>query len=544
MRLHKETGPSSRMTPSATVDAMALFSATQSKIQPELPVEPPTREEGPAEDAGSSQLGDTFLASVSVLLLLTVAQKLIGFLRSIIVCRWLPAEELGQWAMMNSVILTVAPLVLLSIPACFGRFFEWYQQRAQLRGFLVQTAAICSAMLLVGVGSLILFREIVAEYTLSDRNQSQLIVYCGLAIIPFALFSFTTELAIALRCGRIASVATFIGAVTLAITSVGLLLYWQTTAVAIILAFGIAYSVPLLWILARLWVALAAMPVDKKPLPWASTWSMMLPVVLLYLVTDFITNLFYLADRYMLVNLIQGPADDVMTQIGNYESGHVLPILFSAVTLLIAKTLMPYLAKAWEVGDRDLVSQHVNLSIKLIACVSILGGLLFLPISGWLFDVLFQGKYQSGAEILPLVVYFYIGTGTTALIMNYFWCVRKASWSLVAMTIGVVGNIAVNYWLVPTMGIRGAAIGTAAAITAQLSILLLLAWYFGLRRDPGVVVMGLAGLLLLLDSSWAGLWVLGLTVLLFTPGVLNRQDWSKLREVGQRIWHHPRWSSR
>lgn len=500
---------------------------------------------GPVEtsDPIEPSMGDTFLSSVILLLGMTVAQKMIGFVRTIVVCRLLPPEEMGLWSMVQTTIATVLPIVLLSIPACFGRYFEFYRGRQQLQSFLKQAATLCTGLLVSGVVLLLVFRRPVAALTMGAPDLAQMIVYSATALVPFAVFCFLTEMLTALRYSRLTTIGHFINGCCLAILSITLLFTYERTAVAMLMAFAIAHLLALLWIASRLRPVLKTVPTDRQRLTFMATWTGLAPVILLFWFNDFMTNMFNMSDRYMLVNLIPGENSEVLRQIGNYESGHVIPVLFAAVTSLVAKTLMPYLANAWEKGQQNLVSQQTNLSLKLINAVTILAGLAFLPMSGFVFDTIFQGKYDGGSQVLPFVVFFYVGSGFTALIMNYFWCAHRAPWAVLALVLGVAINMAVNFALVPSLGIVGAAVGTVFGISCQVTALWTMAIWFGLRPDRGTVLIAIASSLLLLDPAYCWIWMGVLVGVVLLPGTLSVEDRQVLtgayRSVQQRL---PLWT--
>ena len=152
-----------------------------------------TDENTGTESESLGALGDTFLSSVVLLLGMTVAQKAIGFLRTIIVCRLLPPEEMGMWAMLQTTIATILPILLLSIPACFGRYFEFYRGRQQLRAFLRQATLLCSGLLVAGIGLLVLLRQPIAGLTLGSTELGMMIVASAIALVPFAIFCFLCQ---------------------------------------------------------------------------------------------------------------------------------------------------------------------------------------------------------------------------------------------------------------------------------------------------------------------------------------------------------------
>ena len=78
--------------------------------------------------------------------MLTVVQRLVGFVRAVLFCRWLDAEQLGLWDMAFSFLLLAAPLSVLAIPGSFGRYLEHYRRRGQLRRFLRWTMLACGGL--------------------------------------------------------------------------------------------------------------------------------------------------------------------------------------------------------------------------------------------------------------------------------------------------------------------------------------------------------------------------------------------------------------
>ena len=81
-----------------------------------------------------------------ILLALTIVQRLVGFGRSVLLCRWLDPEQLGQWDLAFGFLLLAAPTAVLGLPGSFRRYVEHYRQRGQLRSFLRQTTLFTAAL--------------------------------------------------------------------------------------------------------------------------------------------------------------------------------------------------------------------------------------------------------------------------------------------------------------------------------------------------------------------------------------------------------------
>ena len=81
----------------------------------------------PTESPGGLQ-PETLVDSVLILLVLTVVQRMVGFVREILFCRWLDAEQLGKWDLGFGFLMLAAPLAVLSLPGTFPRYVERYRQ--------------------------------------------------------------------------------------------------------------------------------------------------------------------------------------------------------------------------------------------------------------------------------------------------------------------------------------------------------------------------------------------------------------------------------
>ncbi|MDP7305839.1 MAG: oligosaccharide flippase family protein, partial [Pirellulaceae bacterium] len=87
--------------------------------------------------------GDSVVAGVTMLILLTVLQRSVGLVRNVWFCRVLEDDELGRWSLAYNFLLLMAPLIVLGLPGSFGRYVERYRQRGQLRPFLWRTGVVC-----------------------------------------------------------------------------------------------------------------------------------------------------------------------------------------------------------------------------------------------------------------------------------------------------------------------------------------------------------------------------------------------------------------
>ncbi|MEX1224922.1 MAG: hypothetical protein WEA31_10285, partial [Pirellulales bacterium] len=96
---------------------------------------------------------DSLAASVILLMVLSCIQPLVTFLRGIVFCRWLEADQLGVWDMALSFLTLAAPVVVFGIPGSFGRYVQHYLKRGQLSSFLQRTSAVCLMLSIAAVAA-------------------------------------------------------------------------------------------------------------------------------------------------------------------------------------------------------------------------------------------------------------------------------------------------------------------------------------------------------------------------------------------------------
>ena len=118
---------------------------------------------------------DSLAVGISVMLVLTVGQRLIGLFRQILVCRFLSPEDLGRWNLSFSMLFLLAPLFVLGLPGTFGRYAEYYRHRGQVQRFFRKTLAATVLLTLGGCLLLMLTAERSAWLIYSDAGQTSLI---------------------------------------------------------------------------------------------------------------------------------------------------------------------------------------------------------------------------------------------------------------------------------------------------------------------------------------------------------------------------------
>ena len=460
----------------------------------------------PAEREPYSLQPDAFAQCVVVLLVMTVAQRGIGFVRSLLFCRWLDVAEVGQWDLTFAFLELATPIAVLSLPACFNRYVEHYRQRGQLRTFLSRTGTAIAVLALISGSVMLSVRTGFSELLYGSSEHSNLVA--GVAIsLPFLIaYAALTEFFSGFRRYRVVSVLQFSQSATFALLSLLLIYFVRPTAGSIVAAYGLACALccalPLWWVL-RVWRQL---PEEHDRPANAAFWPKLAPFIASVWLSNWMGNLFLIVDRYMIVHYSGLDAVAAQEAVGQYHSARILPLLLISVIGLIAGMALPYITCDWEAGRRSLVSQRINLFAKSV-CFSLTGvSILLLLIAPMLFGGVLAHKFTGGLEVLPWMLMFSVWFGMLSAAKLYLWCDERVYLVAVALFTGLVANVGANLLLLPLLGLTGAALATCIANVVSLAAVFALARYRGFELQATTVVISLMPLALGL-GPWVALAV-------------------------------------
>jgi O-antigen/teichoic acid export membrane protein len=497
-----------------------LQAIAPTSVQSLAPVGQPARK--PATRA-SFFAGDTLAQSVVALLVLAVAQRFIGFGRSVLVCRWLTPAELGQWDLANRFFVLAAPLVVLGLPGSFGRYLEHYRQRGALRSVLVRTATVCAVLSLVAVTGLLLAPQFVADQVFGSADRASTVTLLAVGLISVIAYNFLTETLTALRLVRASSLVQFCNTLAFAALSVVFLSLWRLDATAIVLAYSASCLLLVLFAVVCLLLRAPLLPRDSAYVSSREMWRKLLPFAAWVWVINALFNLFEVVDRYMVLHFGNLPGAQAL--VGQYHSAQVIPVLIVSVAGMLAGMILPHLTRDWETGRRERVSDTLNLTLKLLSIAVFAGSVVVLVAAPLLFDFVWQGKYAAGLALLPLALASCGWLGLSTVAQMYLWCAERAVLASVSLAIGLALNIALNLALIPAYGLAGAVAATTTSNFAMLGVMFALNRWLGMRVQPQTVAIALLPLALLWGKLIAVL-VLTITVvcLLLPAGRLLTAD--------------------
>lgn len=489
------------------------------------------------EPATRAMRADTLASGVVLLLGLTVAQRLIGFLRGVLFCRWLDAEQLGQWDLCFGFLMMAAPVALLGLPGSFGRYVEYFRQRGELRTFL-RRMAFCTGILTVSAMALaVAANRPFSRLIFGGDDRGPLVVWMAFALGGWMTHMILMSLFNALRMTRVVSAMQFLNGVAFAALGIGLLIGWQRTAGAVVAAFGAACvitSVVGVVYARRVWRGLPSATVSA---PRTEFWAKLLPFALWIWIANWLANMFGLADRYLLIHHSGLPEVDALALVGQYHSSRVVPLLFLGIAEMLAALITPHLTHDWEAGRRQEVPRRLNLILKLFALALTLGSCCVLLVSEWLFGVALGGKYAEGLAVLPWTLASCVWGSLAIVAANYLWCAEQPKLGSAAMLGGLAINVSLNLWLLPQYHLLGAALATTAGNAALLLLTYVAATMIGVRPDRGTWIMAILPLALGF-GPWTAALALSMVVLaaVGTQWIVDEEDKRKLLAAAGHGW--------
>lgn len=502
-------------------------------LEPELS---PAATDAPA--ATDSHHTETLAQGVLLMLGLVVAQRAVGFVRTVLFCRWMDPIALGEWDMALAFLSLAAPLAVLGVPGSFGRYVEQYRLNRRARSF-IRRATTFTGFMVALCACLCTLRPDWLSWAIfgrADRLDLALMLVAG--FVAVVALNFLNDLLNGLRRLRAASLAQLVQGLGFAVIGVVLAWCWQPTALAVISAYGAATLLAAMVgtvAVAKAWPGLSD---DGQRFSHRAILCPIAKFAAWMWLANALTNLFTYVDRYVMLHCCGLDEVGAMTLIGNYHTARILPLLISSVAITVAGAMLPHLSHDWECGRVERVSRRSALSLKLLSLGLTLAGLAVLLAAPLLFNVALHGKFNAGRDVLAWTLVCGVWAGLHTSAFNYLWCAERSRLVSVAIFAGLLLNIGLNLVLVPRFGLAGAVWGTCLA---SLAVLLLAVWFSskaGLPADKRLLAMLAVPLLLCLPTWGAAAALFAVTGLCWrTNWLLSADEQQQLGYVVEAFWN-------
>lgn len=377
--------------------------------------------------------------------LINILNKIVPLIMLPIVTRMLPnTGDYGRFDLFNMIIDFGSSFAVLGIyDAIFREYFEkddpQYKMKVTSTGMQI---VLLSSFVVMFI--LIIFNKAFSQIFLGDANSTFIIVTAAIGVFLSAnrnIISAPTRMqnrrTIYVVSGLSNSVAYYGLAIFLVYIGLGYqgLIYGNLIASLGILLF--------FWILNKkefhfkLFDKEIAKTLLKIGLP-------LLPVFIIYWA-------FNSTDKIMITHMLD------VAQVGVYSIG--------ARVASISQFIYQAFAGGWQyfafstMRDDDQV-QLTSKIFEYLGIISFLAFIILIPFNQWIFNLLFTGDYKKGAEVFP---YLFLSPLLLMLVQtagNQFLVIKKSYYMTLALALGVVVNIIMNFFMIRAYGIVGCSLST------------------------------------------------------------------------------------
>ena len=105
--------------------------------------------------------------------------------------------------------MLLAPLAVLGLPGCFGRYTEFYRNRGQLKSFISRIAWISAVMTGLLAIAMIVAPQWFSEVIFGSKEQVQLVLFLSGTIAVVSASNFLSSLMESLRQVRVVTAMRF-----------------------------------------------------------------------------------------------------------------------------------------------------------------------------------------------------------------------------------------------------------------------------------------------------------------------------------------------
>ncbi|RMF37523.1 MAG: lipopolysaccharide biosynthesis protein [Planctomycetota bacterium] len=473
----------------------------------------------PSEKTQPLAAGDSLLLGVAVLLVVNVLQRVVGLVRNVGFCHYLPDAQLGAWALTNSFLEIAVPLSLLGLTGGLGRFVEHYRRRSELGDYLRRVIQICAVGLIAVAGWIVVFPRSFQWVVYNQYYGVRLSLLCAAALVALVLYTVVAELVAALRHVRVLSIMQFLQSTLFTVLGLLSLVVWKSWE-WLIPSFAVACVLALI---PGAWVLMSGHAAEFRAsgrLESRSMWRRIVPYAAALWAVNILTGLYESSDRYMLLHLSSATALVGAAAVGQYHCGRILANLLTSVAVMLSGVLLPYLSADWESGGQSRIGYRMRW-VLISACVVMLAGSAgALVASPLLFQWLLEGRYALAESVLHLVLLQAVWHGLFLIAESCLLCAERGRDLAVIVGVGLLFNLAGNWWFIPRWGVAGAA--SATALAAWFCLVCVLAKMRQLDWHPGwgaALLCGLAPLGLLGGAASV------VAVLVAIVLVAGRTDW-------------------
>jgi O-antigen/teichoic acid export membrane protein len=461
---------------------------------------------------------DRISTSVSLVLGLLLAQKLVAFVRGIVFARLLGTSEYGIYTLGFFLVLITVSVTSLGVPSSFGRYAPRYKAAGALRWFF-RKAYVLNIVFSLAVGAVIFaLPAFFSGLIYGDPSHRGVMMAVAVCVPGFVVLNNLIHTFSGLKLFRASSLSQFSQVVLFGIIGTVFVLLFASAAPALMAyAISIIISVALFLPLARGYLLQQEPEYNRLDEP--GFYRRLLRFTIWFTVTPVLIQIFHYVDRLTLQRLLTS------SDQGIYSAAVNLSATISAVGLAVNNVIFPHLSAAWEEGKRGEAVANLDLAIRFSAVSLVAIGFVLILLGRPIILLLLGEEYVAGAQVLPYLVVFYLFTISVWLFGVYASLVERTYVSTIGLVSALPVNIGLNLVLIPRLGIVGAGMATMLSYVLLWTVVVSICRAFGMPVRRGTILASLLPLLLLLPALAAACAIVAaIAVCLWTGWIVSEDE--------------------
>jgi O-antigen/teichoic acid export membrane protein len=377
----------------------------------------------------------------------------IGLIQTIILTRLLGPAGIGQYSLISSTLILAAQVCCLGFPISF--LYHSQHDPENTVKYLMNT--IWATLLIGLVGGIAL--AVLVRYKSGYFGQLPWFALFGIGLfIPIVIQSAIARnrLLIQIDARRLSFMRLFVTTATFSLV----LILWSLGSLGVgqaILCFVslAVFRAGIGWYWMR----------DKVNFSIRPTWSVSRKLGSMG-IRQYWADVMVLLNSTLNIMVIKLLIDD-FASLGYFSRG--LRIAMLMVTA--AGAIFPILFSRWASLPADKLARHVEKVMRFTSTASVLMVAVILLSGKWIIILMYGREFLPSVRpmviLLPGTVLYLI----SRVLMRLLGSRGSPEWSTVALFEGVLINAALSFTLIPTMGIRGAALASTASNVGLLATL-------------------------------------------------------------------------
>ncbi len=234
------------------------------------------------------------------------------------------------------------------------------------------------------------------------------------------------------------------------------LAYFGLGSTGVIIGITLGTSIPAFFVFKRIWLPFDKSSFDKTLFKKLFTYGLPLAAA------AFVEEITKVSDRFMLASF-KGTSEAGYYAAGYDLSGNSILMIMSAINL----AAYPVVIKLLDTEGKDIAMDYFREYVILLLGISIPAVVGLNLVGADLVSLLIDEEFQPAViYLLPWVsiAIFLLGLQVFYFDLAFQLGNRTVSAVKIAVVISVI-NVILNFWLIPTMGIKGAAIATISSFS-------------------------------------------------------------------------------